>query len=62
MYNNGNANPTNLKIIFLMAEHGSTEFEEFLDVLGDKVDMKDWPHYRGDLSNKGMALKAQQVF
>lgn len=33
-------------------EHGSAEFEEFLELLGERIDMKDWPNYRGDLSNK----------
>eukprot|EP01089_Gocevia_fonbrunei_P004808 TRINITY_DN14866_c0_g1_i1.p1 TRINITY_DN14866_c0_g1~~TRINITY_DN14866_c0_g1_i1.p1 ORF type:complete len:331 (-),score=61.42 TRINITY_DN14866_c0_g1_i1:16-1008(-) len=30
----------------------SAGFEEFLDCLSDKMNMLNWPHYRGDLSNK----------
>eukprot|EP01090_Pellita_catalonica_P000984 TRINITY_DN10715_c0_g1_i1.p1 TRINITY_DN10715_c0_g1~~TRINITY_DN10715_c0_g1_i1.p1 ORF type:complete len:731 (+),score=77.88 TRINITY_DN10715_c0_g1_i1:43-2235(+) len=31
---------------------GSEAFENFLELISEKIEMFEWPHYRGDLSNK----------
>ena len=35
-----------------LVEHGSRNFEEFLDLLGERVVLKDFPNYRGGLDNR----------
>ncbi len=32
----------------LIVEH-SQAFQEFLDLIGDQIELKGWPHYRGGL-------------
>ena len=38
------------------AEDGTGEFNKFLDFLGDKIPLKDWQGYRGDLDLKGFFI------
>ncbi len=33
-------------------EHGSTSFEEFLTLLGEKVELLNFPHYNGGLDTQ----------
>ncbi|XP_058447300.1 GTPase-activating Rap/Ran-GAP domain-like protein 3 isoform X3 [Malaya genurostris] len=37
----------------LSNEHGSSDFDEFLELLGEKIRLKDWERYRGGLDIKG---------
>jgi len=34
------------------AESGSPEFKQFLDLLGEKVDLMGWEHFKGGLDTK----------
>ena len=36
----------------LLTENGSPAFESFLNLLGERVRLKDFPNYRGGLDNK----------
>lgn len=35
--------------LLFFLEHGSPEFEEFLDFLGDRVELEGWTRYRAGL-------------
>ena len=35
-----------------LAENGSPKFESFLNLLGERVRLKDFPNYRGGLDNR----------
>ncbi len=41
-----------LKISFSCAEYGSERFLQFLELLGDEVQLRDWQQFRGGLDNK----------
>jgi hypothetical protein len=43
-------------------EHGSRNFEEFLDLLGERVALKDFPNYRGGLDNRNNATGTHSVY
>jgi hypothetical protein len=32
-----------------MTEHGSQDFEDFLDLLGDRIELRGWSGFRGGL-------------
>ena len=40
----------------LLTENGSPEFESFLNLLGERVRLKDFPNYRGGLDNKSESV------
>lgn len=41
-------------------EYGSEDFEEFLGVLGEKIQLKSWERYRGGLDVKGIYRKNER--
>eukprot|EP01087_Luapelamoeba_hula_P001780 TRINITY_DN1158_c5_g1_i3.p1 TRINITY_DN1158_c5_g1~~TRINITY_DN1158_c5_g1_i3.p1 ORF type:complete len:1011 (+),score=196.48 TRINITY_DN1158_c5_g1_i3:393-3035(+) len=41
---------------------GSKEFEEFLDLMGDKIDMMGWTKFRGDFNNKTTQKSVYTLF
>lgn len=44
----------------LCTEYGSEDFEEFLGVLGEKIQLKSWERYRGGLDVKGIYKKNER--
>lgn len=42
--------------LFLFKEHGSDEFNEFLDVIGDRINLQGWNKFRGGLDVNGLFL------
>ncbi|XP_026479610.1 GTPase-activating Rap/Ran-GAP domain-like protein 3 [Ctenocephalides felis] len=46
----------------LSNEHGSTEFDKFVRLLGDKVRLKGWDNYRGGLDVKGDMTGRHSVY
>lgn len=43
-------------------EHGSEEFEEFLQLLGDTIELKGWNGFKGDLDVKNNMTGTQSLF
>lgn len=43
-------------------QHGSTEFTEFLNLLGDEVELVGWEHYKGGLDTKRNATGTHSVY
>lgn len=43
-------------------EHGSEEFEEFLQLLGDTIELKGWEGFKGDLDVKNNMTGTQSLF
>lgn len=41
------------KLFALFAEFGSEKFDQFLNLLGDKIRLRGWDKYRGGLDIKG---------
>lgn len=41
-----------LKLIFLV--HGSEQFTEFMDTIADKIQLKDWKHFKAGLDVRCM--------
>ena len=42
----------NILLFSLIAEEGTSEFRQFLDLLGDTIDLLGWAHYKGGLDVK----------
>lgn len=42
---------------FLFSENGSIRFDEFLELLGEKIRLRGWNNYRGGLDVKGRYFK-----
>jgi len=43
-------------------EHGSPEFDEFLDILGDRIKLKGWDKFRGGLDVQGGTTGEESVY
>ena len=43
-------------------EHGSAEFDEFLDILGDRIKLKGWDKFRGGLDVQGGTTGEESVY
>ena len=39
-------------IVSVLTEEGSDRFHQFLDLLGDEVQLRGWQNFRGGLDNK----------
>lgn len=46
----------------MFIEFGSANFEEFLEVLGEKIRLKGWERFRGGLDVKGMYFLSEINF
>lgn len=49
----------NLLLYKKKSEYGSEDFEEFLGVLGEKIQLKSWERYRGGLDVKGIVYNLE---
>lgn len=42
--------------VIILIEHGSPEFEEFLNCMGERVSLKGWTQFSGGLNVDGMKI------
>lgn len=45
-------------VTYRFAETGSERFDQFLQLLGEKIRLRGWDNYRGGLDVKGKCLKS----
>ena len=49
-------------VYIILAEEASQDFEDFLDVLGERVRLKGWDRFRGGLDVKGKTTTITRLY